>query len=51
MASTYPAQAIQQDQTLGKIEEGFQANMVIFNEDLEVQGIIEQGYLEWFLEI
>ncbi|MDI9871817.1 N-acetylglucosamine-6-phosphate deacetylase [Flectobacillus roseus] len=51
MASTYPAQAIQQDHTLGKIEEGFPANMVIFNEDLEVQGIIEQGYLEWFLEI
>ncbi|WP_044174927.1 N-acetylglucosamine-6-phosphate deacetylase [Flectobacillus major] len=51
MASTYPAEVLNINHLTGKLEDGYLANMVIFDENLAVQGIIESGHLEWFLDI
>ncbi|MES2518770.1 MAG: N-acetylglucosamine-6-phosphate deacetylase [Bacteroidota bacterium] len=48
MASTYPAKVLNLDQHLGKIKAHYQANMVIFDDNFVVKGIIESGCLEWF---
>ena len=48
MASTYPAEVLNLDHRLGKIKSGYQANMVIFDDNFVVKGIIEDGCLEWF---
>jgi N-acetylglucosamine-6-phosphate deacetylase len=48
MASTYPAEVLNLDQSLGKIKHDYQANMVIFDDELKVKGLIENGCLEWF---
>jgi N-acetylglucosamine-6-phosphate deacetylase len=48
MASTYPAEVLDLDHRLGKIKPDYQANMVIFDDNFAVKGIIEGGCLEWF---
>ena len=48
MASTYPAEVLNLDHRLGKIKPNYQANMVIFDDDFVVKGIVEDGCLEWF---
>jgi N-acetylglucosamine-6-phosphate deacetylase len=48
MASTYPAEVLNLNHRLGKIKPDYQANMVIFDNDFVVKGIVEEGYLEWF---
>lgn len=48
MASTYPAKVLELDHTLGKIKKDYQAHLVIFDEELKVKGIIENGCLVWF---
>lgn len=40
MASTYPAQLLQNSVPLGKIAKGYRADFVIFNTDLEIQKVI-----------
>jgi N-acetylglucosamine-6-phosphate deacetylase len=40
MVSLYPAQVMKQDAALGKIEKGYEANLVTMNEFLEVRSII-----------
>ena len=47
MASTYPAEVLNLQHNLGKIQQGYHANLVIFNDDFVVKGIIEDGCLEW----
>ncbi len=51
MAATYPAQALQLAHVTGRLEEGYWANMVLFDNDFQVHGIIEAGFLEWFFEV
>lgn len=48
MASTYPAEVLNAAHYLGKIKPDYQANMVIFDDNFVVKGIIEHGCLEWF---
>ena len=48
MASTYPAEVLNLSNNLGKIKPYFQANMVIFDNNFVVKGIVEEGCLEWF---
>jgi N-acetylglucosamine-6-phosphate deacetylase len=48
MASTYPAEVAGKGSTLGKIQPGFQADMVLLNENLEVKGLVEAGKIDWF---
>ncbi len=48
MASMYPAEVIGLSDTLGKIKPGYMANMVIFNNQLAVQGIVTQGDYQKF---
>ena len=48
MASTYPAEVLNLEHHFGAIKPDYQANMVIFDNDFVVKGIIEEGYLEWF---
>ena len=48
MASTYPAEVLNLDHRLGKIKPDYQANMVIFDDDFVVKGVVEDGCLEWF---
>ncbi len=43
MASLYPAAAIGYAQELGKIAPGYRANLVIFNRDWSVTGVVDQG--------
>jgi N-acetylglucosamine-6-phosphate deacetylase len=43
MASTYPAEFLGIDKRFGKIKEGFFANLVIFDNDLHVHGVICYG--------
>ena len=43
MASTYPAKVIGKDNKLGKVKEGYQADLVIFNDSLDVIGVINNG--------
>ncbi len=48
-ATAYPAQLIQAND-IGKIEAGYKANLVIFNDNFEVQQVITEGNIfnEWF---
>ena len=48
MASTYPTEVLNLEHHFGKIKPDYQANMVIFDDDFVVKGIIEEGCLEWF---
>lgn len=48
MASTYPAKAIGVDDCLGKIDKGYLANLAIFDNRLEVKGIVCDGEYETF---
>lgn len=48
MASTYPAEVLNLGNRLGKIKPDYQANMVIFDNNFVVKGIVEDGCLEWF---
>ncbi|WP_416671680.1 N-acetylglucosamine-6-phosphate deacetylase [Egbenema bharatensis] len=43
MASTYPAQTIGVDDQLGKIAPGYIANLVIFDSDLQITGMVDRG--------
>jgi N-acetylglucosamine-6-phosphate deacetylase len=47
MASTYPAEVLNLQHNYGKIQLGYHANLVIFDDDFTVKGIIEDGCLEW----
>jgi len=47
MASTYPAEVLNLQYHLGKIQLGYHANLVIFDDNFTVKGIIENGCLEW----
>ena len=49
MASTYPAEVLNLQHSLGKIQFGYHANLVIFDNDFVVKGIIEDGCLEWII--
>ena len=40
MVSIYPAQAMQKANTMGRIEKGYDANLVFLDESLEVKGLI-----------
>ena len=48
MATLYPARVIDQAQTHGRIAPNYIADLVIFNQDFVVKGIIEQGEIDWF---
>ncbi len=48
MASTYPAKAIGVDDRLGKIKAGYSANLAIFDNRLEVKGVVCDGEYENF---
>ncbi len=48
MASTYPAKVLGLENKLGKIKPGYLANMVVFNNQLIVKGIITNGKQEIF---
>ncbi len=48
MASTYPAELLGMNYKLGKIKPGYFANMVIFNNQLYVEGVIINGKYETF---
>ena len=43
MASTYPAEAIGSSDALGRIKPGYMADMVIFNNQVVVEGIVARG--------
>jgi N-acetylglucosamine-6-phosphate deacetylase len=45
MASTYPAEYIGVDHYLGKIKEGYTANLVVLNKDLGIEKIFSNGEL------
>jgi N-acetylglucosamine-6-phosphate deacetylase len=48
MATLYPARAINVDQQLGQLAPSYQANVVLFDpQSFTVQGVIEQGQLQW----
>jgi N-acetylglucosamine-6-phosphate deacetylase len=47
MASTYPAEVLNLQHSYGKIQLGYHANMVIFDDNFVLKGIIENGNLEW----
>ena len=44
MVSLYPAQAMKRADSMGKIEIGYDANLVLLDESLEVKGLIGNGY-------
>ncbi len=44
MASTYPAQLLGIDHEFGQIASGYWANLAIFDETLQITGIVDQGY-------
>ena len=48
MASLYPAQSIGMENELGRIKEGYRADLVIFNNKIDVKGVISYGNLEMF---
>jgi len=43
MVSLYPAQVMQCAGSMGKIEKGYDANLVFLDESLEVKGLVEDG--------
>lgn len=48
MASAYPAEVLGLEHSLGKIQKDYQANLFIFDDSLNIKGLIENGCLEWF---
>ncbi|MFC0185068.1 N-acetylglucosamine 6-phosphate deacetylase [Pseudarcicella hirudinis] len=48
MASAYPAQVASVDHELGKIAPDYLAYLVLFTDDFQVKGLMENGVLEWF---
>jgi N-acetylglucosamine-6-phosphate deacetylase len=48
MASTYPAELLGVGSELGKIRPGYLANMVMFDNQLNVKGIVVEGKYEMF---
>ena len=48
MASLYPAQSINMEDELGRIKKGYRADLVIFNNKIDVKGVISYGNLEMF---
>jgi N-acetylglucosamine-6-phosphate deacetylase len=50
MVSTYPAEVLGLDSYLGKIKSDYQADIVIFDENYSVKGLVEEGVLEMFSE-
>ena len=48
MASIYPAQAIRMDNELGQIKEGYQAELLWLDNDLQLKGIYTNGSLVHF---
>ena len=48
MSSLYPAQAIKMDHELGRIKEGYRADLAIFTNKLDVKGVVSYGELEMF---
>jgi len=48
MASTYPAQLLGHSQRLGMIKPGYEANLVAFNNQLVVSGVVVRGKYESF---
>jgi len=48
MATLYPARAIGMDDELGWIGEGAIANLAIFNDALQITGIVDRGTLKFF---
>jgi len=51
MASTYVAEFLGMGFELGRIESGYSANMVIFDDRLEVKGVIVNGEFESFSDL
>ncbi|MGJ3251957.1 MAG: N-acetylglucosamine-6-phosphate deacetylase [Elainellaceae cyanobacterium] len=45
MASTYPARLLGLDHQLGAIAPGYIANLAVFNDHLQITGVIDQGRL------
>lgn len=48
MASTYPARAIGLGDELGKVKPGYPAALVVFDDKLNVQGVVADGVYERF---
>ncbi|OPX89977.1 MAG: N-acetylglucosamine-6-phosphate deacetylase [Pelotomaculum sp. PtaB.Bin013] len=48
MASTYPAEFLGMGCELGKIEPGYNANLVIFDDQVEVKGVVVNGKFEFW---
>lgn len=46
MASTYPAEYVGLDHIIGHIKKGYDANLTIINNQVDVQGIVVQGKYE-----
>jgi N-acetylglucosamine-6-phosphate deacetylase len=48
MVTLYPAQVAEKDSSLGRVSQGYRADLVVFDDDFVVKAIVEQGMLEWF---
>jgi N-acetylglucosamine-6-phosphate deacetylase len=48
MASTVPARLVGLGDRLGRIAPGYEASGVVFDEALEVRGVLENGSFNWF---
>jgi N-acetylglucosamine-6-phosphate deacetylase len=48
MASLYPAQSIGMENELGRIKEGYRADLVVFDNKISVKGVMSYGNLEMF---
>ncbi len=48
MAATYPAAAIGRERDLGRIAEGYRADLVVFDDEIRVEGVIIGGEYRWF---
>ena len=47
MASLYPAAYLDVDDRLGRIAPGYEANLVLVNNEIHVQGVMIGGVMEW----
>ncbi|RZJ58139.1 MAG: N-acetylglucosamine-6-phosphate deacetylase, partial [Hymenobacter sp.] len=47
MASLYPAQVLGLDHYLGRIAPGYQADLCLLDEGLQVQATVLAGHLQW----
>lgn len=50
MATLYPARAMGMEHELGALAPGYQANLAIFDDELTIQGVVDQGQLQRFTE-